>query len=311
VTASVLISTSSFGAVDPSPLERLRASGLSVEISDRGRQLSEPEVTELLAGKAGLIAGTEPLTRAVMLANPKLRVISRVGAGLDNIDLEAAGELGIQVYSTPAGPALAVAELALALMLDVLRGISRADRRIRAGIWEKEYGCLLSGKVVGIVGYGSVGRALGRLLGGFDCQLIVYDPLVPCAAVDDGGIVEQMASLEQLLAGADIVSLHCARCEQTLGLLDGDRMRMMKRGAVLVNTSRGGIVDEDALAKALDSGRLAGAGLDVFGNEPYEGPLRGRDDVVLTPHVGGYAAEARIRMEADAAANLLLGLGIE
>lgn len=312
MSASVLISTSTFGVVDPSQLARLRSAGLEIALNPHGRQLTEDEVTLMLAGHIGLIAGTEPLTRAVMEANPQLKVISRVGAGTDNVDRIAADELGVLVCNTPQGPALAVAELALALTLDVLRGVSRADARIREGIWKKENGRLLSGKTVGIVGYGNVGRTFATLLAPFGCRIVVFDPLVSCASDDsrEAPAVEQVPSLDELLVQADVVSLHCVRCAETIDLLDAERISLMKAGAVLVNTSRGGIVDEVVLADALDSGRLAGAGLDVFAEEPYAGPLRDRDNVVLTPHVGSYAVEARASMEADAVANLLTSLGL-
>lgn len=307
---SVLISTSSFGKADPAPLAHLREAGYEPVLNPHGRQLSEAEVTEMLAGKVGLIAGTEPLTRDVLEANRDLRVISRVGAGMDNVDLEAAEELGVLVYRTPRGPALAVAELALGLVLDLLRGISRSDRRVRDGVWKKENGRLLSGKTVGIVGFGNVGRTFASLLAPFGCRVVVFDPIIEpgeSLGVSAPG-AELAASLDALLAEADVVSLHCALCEGTRDMLDAEAIARMKEGAVIVNTSRGGIVDEEVLAAALMSGRLAGAALDVFADEPYEGPLKDLDNVVLSPHVGSYAVEARLSMEADAVANLLKGL---
>ena len=306
----ILISTSSFGKADAGPLAALESAGVHYELNPHGRQLTEVEVTQMLAGKCGIIAGTEPLTRAVMEANPQLKVISRVGAGLDNVDRDAAAELGIVVCNTPMGPALAVAELTLALVIDVLRGISWADRRIRSGVWRKEMGNLLTGKTVGIVGFGNVGRTFASLLPPFHCSVLVYDPFVDCSKLDSASGEVACTTLDDLLAASDVVSVHCVLCEETKDLLGRERIGLMKPGAVLVNTTRGGIVDEEALADALAEGRLTGAALDVFGREPYDGPLCERDNVVLTPHVGSYASEARQRMEHDAVANLLVALDL-
>ncbi len=303
----VVISTSSFGADDSAPLATLGIAGLDVVSNPHRRTLSETEVTELLTGAVGIIAGTEPLTRAVMEGAPSLRVISRLGAGMDNVDLAAADELGVRVFNTPGGPSQAVAELALALTLDVLRGVSRADRRVRTGAWKKEMGALLSGKTVGIVGFGSVGRAFAALLEPFACEVLACDPAVQPG--DDETSAEP-CDLEGLLARADVVSLHCSYCEADHHLLSRERIGRMKPGAILVNTARGGLIDEDALIGALNDGHLAGAALDVFEREPYEGPLVSCENVVLSPHVGSYAREARIRMERDAVRNLLVGLGL-
>lgn len=306
----ILVTTSSFGIGDPEPLRMLEAAGLEVTLNPHGRALTEPEVLELLVGVDGLIAGTEPLTRAVMVANPQLKVISRVGAGMDNVDRDAAAELDIAVYNTPMGPALAVAELTLALVLDVLRGVSRADRRIRGGVWKKEMGSLLSGKTVGIVGFGNVGRTFASLLPPFHCRVLVFDPFVDCSKSDPALAAVSCTTLEDLLSSADIVSVHCVLCEETRRLIGRDHIALMKPGAVLVNTTRGGIVDEEALTDTLTEGRLSGAALDVFESEPYTGSLVERDDVVLSPHVGSYAVEARASMERDAVTHLLVGLGL-
>jgi len=238
---------------------------------------------------------------------PSLRVISRVGTGLDNVDRQAAAEHDIKVFSTPAGPTLPVAELTLGLILSVLRKIACFDRNIRRGIWKKEMGSLLSGKTVGIIGFGNIGQKLTELLQPFRCEILVYDPYVRCAGKQS---VKQTETVEELLRSSDIISLHLPYSKENHHFLDRERLSLLKSGAVVVNTARGGLVDEKVLFDLLRKGQLAGAAFDVFEQEPYQGRLKELDNVVLTPHVGSYAKESRAQMELDAVSNLLTGLGI-
>ena len=299
----ILITTSSFDMTAPE-ITALKADGYEVVLNPHARRLTEQEVSDLLTPDVvGMIAGVEPLTAAVMARATGLRVISRCGAGLDNVDREAAASHGIAVTSTPDAPARAVAELAAALILDTLRGVSRQDRAMRGGAWERPMGGLLSARTVGIVGFGRIGRQLAKNLSGFGPQIVAYDP-VPAARAD--GVT--MMELEQLLAKVDIVSLHIPYTEQTRGLMNADRIARMKKGAILINTARGGLVDEAALAEALKSGHLSAAALDVFEQEPYTGPLTLAENVTLTAHVGSYARETRFQQESEAAANLLAAL---
>lgn len=293
----VLWTTSSFAA--SAPLER---AGLAVKANPKKRKLTEDEALALFAElrPAGLVAGLEPLNRRVLeAARAHLKVVSRCGTGLDNVDLDAARELGIRVYNTPDAPAPAVAELTLALMLAALRGVAESDRAVRAGRWERRMGGLLGARTVGVVGYGRVGRRVASLCRAFGCAVLAYDP-VP---FEDASV--RRAGLAELLAGSDVVTLHAAGAAR---LLDAAALAAMKPGAVLVNTARGGLVDEAALAAALRSGALSAAGLDVFEVEPYAGPLKDLPNVVLTAHLGSAAAECRGRMELEAAENLVRGL---
>ncbi|TBR22051.1 hydroxyacid dehydrogenase [bacterium] len=294
---TVLWTTSSFGAA--ATLER---AGLAVRPNPMKRKLTEDEALALFAEArpAGLVAGLEPLTRRVLEASrAHLKVVSRCGTGLDNVDLPAARELGIRVFNTPDAPAPAVAELALALMLAALRRVAEGDRGLRAGRWERLPGGLLGARTVGVVGYGRVGRRVAALCRAFGSTVLAHDP-VPFS---DAAV--RAVGLEELLAEADVVTLHAAGSGR---LLDAPRLARMKKGAVLVNTARGGLVDEEALAAALRSGALSGAGLDVFESEPYAGPLKDLPNAVLTPHIGSAAAECRGRMELEAAENLVRGL---
>ena len=300
----ILFTTSSFGKADPSVLEPLSARGLEAVLNPYGRRLSEEEVSGLLGkvNPVGIVAGLEPLTAQVLAGASGLRVISRCGIGLDNVDLEAAKELEIRVYNTPDAPTTAVAELTIGLILTLLRSISASDRSIRRGDWSRPMGRLLSEMTVGIVGCGRIGATVAGLLKGFGCEVLGCDP-----ALDDHPGME-ITDIEPLLARSDIVTLHLPYHLDLHHLISGDQIEMMKRGAFLINASRGGLVDETALYESLQSGRLSGAALDCFENEPYNGPLTKCENVVLTAHVGSYAREARINMEREAISNLMRGL---
>lgn len=300
----ILITTSSFDASDNPALARIASAGFEVMLNPHGRRLTEDEVTELLDNDVvGMIAGVEPLTRRVLTGAKSLRIIARAGIGLDSVDLGAAKELGITVSNTPQAPVAAVAELTVTLMLDLLREVSAADRDLRSGIWKPRMGHLLSAQTVGLIGFGRIGRAVADLLLPFGCKIQTYDPSY-------AGDVETVSavSLEYLLKDSNLVSLHLPYDESTRHLINDERLACMRAGAWLINASRGGLVDEAALARALSTGRLAGAALDTFEAEPYRGPLASLGNVVLTCHMGSYAIEGRARMEREAAENLVLGL---
>jgi D-3-phosphoglycerate dehydrogenase len=299
----VAVTTSSFAVHSAEPLELLRAAGLEVVLNPHGRVLTPAETTALLAGCVGVAAGTEDLRRGVLATLPELRAISRVGVGLDNVDMAYCRERGIAVRNTPDGPTRAVAELAVGLALDLLRHLSRQDREVRAGIWKKRMGRLLLGKRVGIVGLGRIGAASAGLFEALGANIAYADP---CALVPGRSRLD----LPDLLAWADIVLVHCSKPDCQGFLLGPAELDAMRPGAVLLNLARGRLVDEAALAERLADGRLAGAALDVYNEEPYHGSLARLDTVVLTPHIGSYALEGRIRMEIDAAANLLDALGM-
>lgn len=297
---TVALSVSSFGAASDEPLQRLRESGARVLENPHGRKLSADEVVELLSQADGTIAGTEPLNAQVLEQVPNLRAISRVGVGLDNVDLDAAERLGIRVFSTPEAVTDAAAELTLAGMLTLLRHVAFMDSELRAGRWTRTMGSLLRGKTVGIVGVGRIGRRVAALLAPFEPRLLGFDPHPDEERVRAAGV--ELVDLEELLTQSDIVTLHAAAGDQVIGARELD---LIGPDGHLVNVARGTLIDEDALHSALAEKRIAGAYLDTFGEEPYEGALRELPNVVLTPHAGSFAKEARALMESEAVENLL------
>lgn len=301
----VLISTTTFGEYDAEPLTLLKKAGYSWRTNPYGRKLLPEEVVDLAKDAVGIIAGTETLSAAVLEKLPRLKVISRCGVGLDSVDLAAAARLGIKVTIAGDGIAQAVSELALALALCMLRGISSMDRQIRRQRWNKMMGSLLRDKRVGIVGLGRIGTEAARLFRRNGATVAYHDPYRKKTALPG---LKNMG-LEDLLKSSDIISLHLSYNSGSKGLIGRRELGLMKETAFLINCSRGGIVDERALCAALKAKRIAGAAVDVFDNEPYSGELTGLDNVVLTPHIGSYAKESRVRMEAEAVTNLIKSLG--
>jgi D-3-phosphoglycerate dehydrogenase / 2-oxoglutarate reductase len=297
----VAISTSSFGTESTAPLERLAAAGFEVRANPHGRALTTDEARAHLAGVIGVVAGTEKLTGELLRELPQLKCISRVGVGMDSIDHAAAAERGIAVVNTPEAHVDAVAELALGGLLAMLRKIPQSDASIRGGKFAKPMGGLLRGKTVGLVGYGRVARAFAALLAPFECPIVAHD-LTPAPNV-------RQMSLDAILPACDVVSLHLPYSKGAHNLIGAAQLARMKPDAILVNTARGGLVDEAALVAHLQANPRAGAYLDCFEKEPYQGPLAQLPNVVVTAHIGSYAREARVRMETEAVENLLRALG--
>ena len=297
----ILITTSSFDLNNLPQADQLRAAGFDIVLNPYKRRLTEEEAGILLKDDVvAMIAGVEPLTKEVLSSANSLKVIARCGVGLDSVDLAAAKKQNILVSNTPNAPTLPVAELTLAHMLNLLRGVNAANSRIREGQWKPVMGSLLSGKCVGIIGLGRIGQKVAELVNAFGAEVIGFDQ-VDISSVPD---VEPVA-LEFLLAQSDIVSLHTPYNPQTHYLIGEEQLEIMKPTAYLFNISRGGLVDEQALYNALLENRLAGAGLDAFEDEPYAGPLCKMENVVLTAHMGSYAKESRMKQEQEAAANLV------
>ena len=297
----VFISTSSFGQYQDDPLKILEDAHLSYELNPLGRKLEEKEITEFLAKDdfIGLVAGTEVLSEAVFNAAPNIRVISRVGVGLANIDLKEAEKKHIQIFNTPDVLVDSVSELTVGLILASLRRIPSQADDLRRGKWERQVGSLLTGKTVGIVGMGKIGARLASLLEPFGCQIVFSD------VCEVSTIKYRQVSFERLLEKSDIISLHASSAKT---IMTKDVIAKMKKGSVLVNTARGHLIDEEVLYQALQSKKLSFAALDVFEKEPYIGKLATLENILLTPHIGSYAVEARCEMEKQSVQNLIQGL---
>jgi len=299
----VLVSPTTFGI---QPLELLKREGYEVIPNPFGRKMTSEEVIELGKDCLGIVAGVELLGAKVLESLPLLRCISRCGVGVDNIDLDKARELGIVVRSTPEAPTRAVAELTVGVVFDLLRGISYCDREIRRGNWYKGMGSLLLNKKVGILGLGRIGRAVAELLLKLGARVAGADVKPDREWLETNKV--PLVRLAELLKDSDILCLHISYSEENRHIIGKKEMEAMKKGAYLVNMSRGEVIDEGALYWALKSNHLAGAALDVFEQEPYTGPLRELDNVILTPHIGTYARETRVEMEMQAVTNLLESL---
>ncbi|ATL32958.1 phosphoglycerate dehydrogenase [Streptomyces formicae] len=257
------------------------------------------------AAPVGVVAGTDPFTADVLAASPGLRVVGRCGAGYDNVDVAAAARLGIAVTHSPGANRIAVAEHVLGLLVGCARGIPQSVADVRAGGWSQPSGRELAGATLGVVGLGSIGRTVARLGLAIGMRVVGHDPLPDRAFLAETGVAA--LSLDGVLREADFVTLHLALDASTRHLIDGAALRRMRPDAYLINTARGGIVDEQALADALSDGRLAGAALDVTEREPLppDSPLRAFDNVLVTGHIAGATAEARSRSSLLAARQVL------
>jgi D-3-phosphoglycerate dehydrogenase len=299
----VLTSPSSFGQVGKEPFDLLTQNGFEIINNPFGRKLTEDEVIELAKDCVGIVAGVEPLTPKVMDALPDLKVISRVGIGMDSVDLDYAKQKGIVVNNTPDGPTRAVAELTLGMTFSLLRKIPQADAALKNKQWVKQTGNLILDKKIGVIGLGRIGRLVSQLFRGIGNPVIGFDPYADAEWAAKNGV--ELADFETVLSTADIVTLHVPGNADKSPVIGAKELELIKKTALLINISRGGIVDEEALYSALTTGGLAGAAIDVFISEPYTGPLTELDNVVLTPHIGSYAEEGKLLMEVEAVNNFL------
>jgi phosphoglycerate dehydrogenase-like enzyme len=306
--ATILITWPDFDVDDPEIGRRLTAAGHRLRLAPGGAGRSPGQLIRLLDGVDAAIASTDQFDASVLEAATRLRVIARVGVGTDSIDLDAAARRGIVVCTTPGANTESTADHTIALMLAALRRVPQHDRAVRAGAWERTgsaTGWELNGATVGLIGYGAIGRAVLRRLSGFGVRALVCDPYA------HHGLGIERVSLEQLLRASDVVSLHLPLTNATRGLLDARRLGLLRSNAVLVNTARGGLIDEEALADALERGSLRAAALDVLALEPPGATrLRELPNVVLSPHVGGLSERSiqeMTRRATDAVLDVLAG----
>ena len=290
---------------------KLEAFADEVVYNDLGRPLQAEEILERLDGVDGYVAGRDYITADVLSKAPdSLKVISRYGAGVDRVDMPAATAKGIKVTNTPGTNSVAVCELAFALMLCAARNIPKLHAAVEKGEWPRSQGIELRGKTLGIVGMGAIGKNLATRAKAFGMTVNAYDPYFDEAFAKENGIGRM--DLDEVLTTSDFISLHVPLNDSTRHMIDAEKIAEMKDGAVVINTARGGIIDEQAAADAVKSGKLGGLGLDAFEQEPLiESPLKGLDNVIFTPHTGAHTAEAVSGMGSMAVDNVIAVLSGE
>ena len=302
----ILIAPTTFGTISNEPIKRLKNANCRLVFNSYKSRLNQNQLVNLASDCDGIIAGTEEYNKDVIKKLKKLKIISRLGVGIDNIDIKATKHQKIKLLVTQSSPSRSVAELAMGLILNILRKISTSDRNIRLGKWDKKMGNLLSFKSLGIIGLGKVGKELVKLLSSFGVKIFVYDK--KCDEVFCKKYKCQKVSLNKLLSNSDIISIHINSTNKTKAIFDKKTFAMMKKNAILINTSRGSLINEEDLRKALKNKQIRGAALDVFNEEPYRGKLSNLDNILLTPHIGSYAEEIRLQMELESVENLIKNL---
>ena len=294
-----LITTVPFGNKNRLPLELLEGAGIDYTINPLNKKLTEDELAELIEGFDVVIAGTEPITERVMERGSKMKLISRVGIGLDSVDLLAARRRGIQVSYTPDAPSPAVAELTLGLMICLLRFVHVSSSQLHRGIWQRHLGRRLANVTIGIIGLGRIGvRVLNRLQAFGTPRLLVND-LLPNAELNRRFKLEWVDK-ETLYREADLITLHVPLTRNTKNMITKEQLLLMKPDAIVINTSRGGIINEDDLYEVMKDGHLSGAAIDVFEHEPYTGKLQEIERCIITAHMGSMSEDCRARMEIEA-----------
>src|SRR4029079_13227989 len=259
-----------------------------------------------------LVRSATKVDTELLTATQRLKVVARAGVGLDNVDVPAATERGVMVVNAPTSNIVSAAEHAVALLLATARHIPAADASLRGGQWKRSSytGVELNGKIVGVVGLGKIGQLVAQRLAAFDVRLIAYDPYIQPGRAAQLGI--ELVSLDDLLRRADMISIHLPKTPETLGLIGKDQLALTKPGVLIVHAARGGLVDEDALAEAVRSGHVGGAGIDVYVTEPTtSSPLFELPQVVVTPHLGASTDEAQDRAGTDVARSVQLALAGE
>lgn len=305
----ILVTPRSFGKTNPELFDRLTQAGLEVVRNDTGGILSADQMREKLAGCQGVILGVDPMSANVLAAAPELRAIAKYGVGLDNIDLEACKQRGIAVSRTVGANSNAVADYALTLMLMVARKAGLIDRRCREKDWGKITSIDLYGKTLGIVGLGAIGRCVVKRAQGFGMKILGHDIAWDEAWASAEGV--ERADMDRICREADFITLHTVLTDETRNCISAGRIAMMKKTAVIINTARGGLIDETALLAALQEGRIYGAGLDVFEQEPPADPAwYALDNLVMGSHCSSSTAGATETMGRMAVDNLLRDLGL-
>ena len=299
----IFVALSTFAQQGQQPLDLLKQSGLTFTVNTTGKRLNKEELIAQGKDSEGIVAGLEPYDQEVFSALPRLKCISRCGVGVDNVDLAAAKLKNIAVLNTPDVVIQPVAELTVALIFDLLRRLSAHTALMRRHQWERLTGVQMAGRKIGIVGLGRIGRRVAQILNRLDADVYGYDLNPDPLWAQQNNVA--MIGFHDLLSTCDVVTLHLSITPGFPFCLGEEELMRMKKGAILINVARGSLVDETALVTALQSGHLAGAGLDVYSQEPYSGPLCDFPNVVLTPHVATLTQESRLQMEIECVKNIV------
>ena len=315
----ILLSPSSIGQISSAPLDLLTSNGYEITINPYGRKLTSNEVVSLASDCIGIVAGLEPLDKTVLNQLPKLKCISRVGVGMDNIDIDYAQKKGIKIVNTPNGPTRAVAELTLGLTMSLLRKIPFANNDLKNRNWKKYTGNLLFNKKIGVLGLGRIGKNVSELF-----LALGNDPISQYYKNHPNDYFEDieknpdfewakkknfyLKDFNEILSTCDIITVHIPGSNNSTPFISKKELSLMKKDSILINVSRGGVVDETELFNFLKENKILGAAVDVFNEEPYYGPLCDLENIILTPHMGSYAKEGKLQMEIDAVKNLISSL---
>lgn len=303
---TVAITIRSFN-LSSTAIEKLKENCTISFINKTGARLSETDLINALENVQGVIAGTETLSRSVIDQCSSLKMISRVGVGTDSIDLAAARDRGIQIVTTPNSPVQSVAEHTVALIFSLLKNIPQYNFQVRNSDFTLRPASNLYAKKVGIIGLGRIGSRVATILECTGCKIQFFDPFTKSYIPSSWN---RMDALEALMADSDIITIHSTASPSGKPLIEEKLLSHAKKGIIIINTARGSLIDENALITSLESGQVAGAGLDVFSVEPYKGDLLKFSQVIVTPHVASNTIEARMQMEDEAVNNLIEGLKV-
>ena len=300
----VLITTIPFGDPEPMPLKMLEDAGIKYTINPFNRKITEKDLIDIISEYDGLIAGTERISKDVINLASNLKMIARVGVGTDGVDLNYAKSKNIKVSYTPDAPGPAIAELTVGFMYSLLRSTHTANLLMRSGIWQRSIGRSFSEMTIGIIGAGRVGSKVIDLISKIGCsKLLVSDIYHNETLRDQYGF--DWAAKEKIFEEADIISFHVPLTADAKGMVKKNQLLAMKKDVLIINTARGGIIDEEDLYEVMQSGHIGGVAIDVFDEEPYTGPLINIDRCLLTPHIGSASKECRAKMEMEATEEII------
>ena len=292
----------SFARAAKDPLRRLEDAGIMVEVKKNSDPENEMVVSDLIGDAEGVLVGVDRVGEIVLSRCPNLKVVSKHGVGVDNIDLKAAQNYGVVVANAPGTNSVSVAEMAFTLILSLARKLPHFFEQVKNKEWGvTSFGLELEGKTIGIVGFGRIGKTVGQFANAFRMKVLFFDPFIPADVSP-----YQKVTLEQLFHEADFITLHAPLSDETREMVNDELLALMKKEAYLVNTARGELINEDALYRSLKENRIAGAALDVFTHEPpFESPLLSLPNVIATPHISSHTREANLKMGNIAAENII------